>query len=85
MLSLPPGDPQIAEERTAIYPTVNFLDDDGRVASSQFDGDVVFPTDQLGDDNDFVIQATGIVTIPASPGHEWTVGVNVDCLDQFSA
>ncbi len=77
LLGLPSTDPRIAAEERSTYATVNFLDDDGHTQDGVFDGDTVFPTDSLGNDDNLVIRARGLVTIPAGQGGDWTFGANV--------
>ncbi len=74
-LALPPGDPLIADQQTQIYSTINFVDDDGRPRSGLFGDDALFPTDRAGADDDFLIEATGFVTIPPELTGPWTFGV----------
>ncbi len=83
-LTRPPDDPSVAADRTLIFSTVNFRDDDGQAASGFFDGNLRFPTDQTGDDDDFVIQASGIVTVPEGQGGDWTFGVSLAPTDPAS-
>jgi hypothetical protein len=55
-------------------PVVNYL---GNGGGGRYGGDLAFPTQTIGEDiNDFVVQATGSVTIPAAGN--WTFGVNSD-------
>ena len=77
LLGLPANDPGIAAEERANYATVNFLDDDGHTHDGAFDGDTRFPADSLGNDDNFVIRARGLITIPAGRGGDWTFGANV--------
>ncbi len=39
-----------------------------------------FPIDRPGDDDDFVIHATGLLTIPPGEAGDWTFGVNLATL-----
>ncbi|MFV2070653.1 MAG: PPC domain-containing protein, partial [Pirellulales bacterium] len=63
-----------------IYPTVNFIDDDGHEPFGRFAGDRPFPTDRPGDDDDLVVRATGTIVIPPGQGGPWTFAVNVALL-----
>jgi hypothetical protein len=59
---------------TAVTPTVNFLN---TVGSAHFAGDMTFPGLTIGvDANDFVVEATTKVYVPAAGN--WTFGVNSD-------
>lgn len=58
---------------TAITPVVNFFDTG---SLGRYGDDLPFPNNTSGDDNDFAIRATGIVTIPESG--IWTFGTNSD-------
>ncbi|MEX2142608.1 MAG: lamin tail domain-containing protein [Pirellulales bacterium] len=54
--------------------TINYMNTAG---GANFGGDIPFPTQTIGPDiNDFVIEATATIVIPA-PG-QWTFGVNSD-------
>ncbi|MCA9262595.1 MAG: lamin tail domain-containing protein [Planctomycetales bacterium] len=78
------GTVPIDHEDTALFGAINFLDDDGHVASSEFDGDSRFPGDQPGDDDSFVSLGTGVLTIPEGQGGMWTFGANVALPDGSS-
>ena len=84
LLALPAGDPLIARDETIVYPTVNFLDDDGTEPQGVYADDDLFPIDSLGDNDDFVIQARGLITIPSGGGGEWTFGANLALPDTGS-
>lgn len=59
---------------TANPATINYLNTDG---AGNFGGDLTFPGFSIGvDENNFVTEATGIITIPTSGA--WTFGVNSD-------
>jgi hypothetical protein len=59
-------------------PTLNYLNTEG---GANFGGDVTFPGFTINvDENNFVLEATGIITIPTAGN--WTFGVNSD--DGFS-
>jgi len=73
----PAGDPSVDVDRTFIYPTVNFIDDDGHQPLGLFAGDRPFPADQPGDDDDVVVRAAGTIIIPPGEGGAWTFAVNV--------
>jgi hypothetical protein len=63
-----------AFKATETVATINYMNTAG---GANFGGDLPFPTQTIGVDvNDFVIEATGTIVIPA-PG-QWTFGVNSD-------
>ncbi|MEM7317174.1 MAG: lamin tail domain-containing protein, partial [Planctomycetota bacterium] len=66
------GDGQ-ASRSFAVLPNINFRDTEGGGGEEDiFDNDSPFPNNTDADDNDFVIRATGTITIP-SPGI-WGIG-----------
>ncbi len=63
---------------TATAPTINYVNTE---SGANFGGDATFPGFTIGvDENNFVTEATGIITIPVAGS--WTFGVNSD--DGFS-
>ena len=77
ILNLPDNDPFLLEEVRGNYGTINFLDDDGHQHDGAFDGDVLFPADIPGNNDNLVLRARGMVTIPEGQGGRWTFGSNV--------
>ena len=65
-----------ASQTVAVTPVVNFLETGGGGRGGRFRGDLSFPNDSPGDDNDFAVRALGTITIPSSG--TWTFGTNSD-------
>ncbi|MFO0912375.1 MAG: lamin tail domain-containing protein [Pirellulales bacterium] len=70
------GGQGLVSEKTSITSVVNFIDSEGGGGVGNFASDLAFPNNSGADDNDFVIRATGTITIPASG--TWTFGTNSD-------
>ena len=65
---------------TAYHAALNFLDSTGASGSGgRFGANTAFPGDTTADDNNFVVEAVGLIEIPAAG--QWTFGAN--CNDGF--
>jgi hypothetical protein len=73
LLALPPTSPSVAFAATAVSPLVNFFDTGG---DGHFGSNLAFPGNQPGDDDQYVVQATGTIIIPQAG--VYTFGTNSD-------
>ena len=77
LLQLPADDPAVGRTNRGIYPNINFFDDDNHDPTGIIDGDVRFPTDTPGGDNNLVIDASGYVLVDESQAGPWTFAANL--------
>jgi hypothetical protein len=77
LLGLPSGHILIESDTAATPATIDYNDDDGAADAGRFAGNVPFPNNQPGDNNDFAVRATGTITIPEGQGGQWTFAAGI--------